>query len=274
MNRKKRTRSAGKVVTITNQKGGVGKTTISYHFACFLAMWGYRVAALDLDGQGNFSSRFLSMDQRRNGLRAIHMFDQSLPDLTPLSTPLGVDLIYALNRDVELFALDQAELGPALMNFSTNIQLLQDEYDFVIIDTPPSHGLKMTAACITANRLFVPVELAAFAVEGVVNVVESLKEIMDVTGIDDLKIHGVICNKLRAVNSHDEALAELREAVGPLILKQTLVNRGAVDEALRDHVPVWKGKTSGAQRETAKEMKSLMAEMAALSGASAKGVAK
>lgn len=265
MTSKKRLKSRGKVVTFNNQKGGVGKTTLAYHYACFTAGQNYKTVAIDLDGQGNFSGRFFPVSERVNGFRAVHMFDKEPAQFAPLTSKLGVDVIYALNRDVELFNIERLPLGEAAANFYEKVEQLRDVYDFIIVDTPPSHGNKMTAACVAADHLFVPVELAAFAVEGVENVLETLQEISQLTGFD-VKVTGVICNKLRAVNSHNESLADLRKAVGPLILKQCLVNRGSVDDALRYGVPVWMKKTSGAQRDTAREMLQLMNEMAGLCG--------
>lgn len=267
MTRKRRNRGPGKVVVITNQKGGVGKTMLAFHEACFAHDQGYKVCVIDLDGQGNCSSRFIPKEERIGGYRSVHMFSASPAAFEPLKTPYGVDLIYALNRDVELFEVESLELFDAVDAFNNKIEELRTEYDYIVIDTPPSYGNKMAAACIAQDYLFVPVELAAFAVEGVVNVIETIREIGGMIN-EDIKITGVICNKLRNVNSHEEALKEMRaeEGVGKMILKNSLVNRGAVDDALRDGLPVWRRRTSGAERTTAKEMTALMTEMAGLCG--------
>lgn len=263
MSKNKRLKTPGKVIVLNNQKGGVGKTTIAYHQACYLASQGYKVVAVDLDGQGNLSGRFFPLADRINGYRSVHLFTSTAVAFAPLTAELGVDVIYALKRDVELFNVERMPLGDAAANFYEKVSQLREEYDFIVVDTPPALGNMMTAACIASDFLFVPVELAAFAVEGVENVLETLQEIGQLTG-SEVKVTGVICNKLRAVNSHTSSLAELRQAVGPLILKTCLVNRGAVDEAMGVRVPVWQRKSTGAQRDTGREMTQLMAEMAAL----------
>lgn len=277
MIRKRLNRGAGKKVVLTNQKGGVGKTTIAFHLACFLHDLGYKVLGIDLDGQGNFSGRFLPKESRVGGYRSVHMFLPAPAPFAPLPTPYGIDLIYALNRDVELFQVEAIPLFNAVTAFNDKIDELSKEYDYIVVDTPPSYGNKMAAACIVQDYMFVPVELAAFAVEGVVNVVESINEIG--TMIDTkLKITGVICNKLRNVNSHEEALADMHNApgVGRMILKNSLVNRGAVDDALKAGKPAWRQRASGAERTTAKEMLALMNEMVDLCGIKVptKGVSK
>ena len=273
MTKKKRLKTLGKVTTFNAQKGGVGKTTIAYHYACYTAANGYRTVVIDLDGQGNLSGRFFPVaDTRVNGYRSVHMFDAEARDFLPLESAVGVDVVYALNRDVALFDIEQMPLGEAVTFFNKKLEALREEYDVIIIDTPPSHGNKITAACVAADHLFVPVELAAFAVEGVENVLETLQEISRLINFE-IKATGVICNKLRAVNSHEHALADLRAAVGPLILKQCLVNRGSVDDALRDGVPVWDKKSTGAQRDAGKEMRSLMKEIAGLTNLKVDGKA-
>ncbi|RRV05444.1 ParA family protein [Stutzerimonas xanthomarina] len=265
MSKKKRLKTPGKVIVLNNQKGGVGKTTIAYHVGCYLASQGYKVVAIDLDGQGNLSGRFFPLAERISGYRAVHLFTSASAEFAPLTADLGVDVIYALKRDVELFNVERMPLGEAAANFYEKVSQLREDYDFIVVDTPPALGNMMTAACIAADFLFVPVELAAFAVEGVENVLETLQEIGQLTG-SEVKVTGVICNKLRAVNSHSKSLAELRQAVGPLILKNCLVNRGSVDEAMGDRIPVWQRKSTGAQRDTGREMTQLMAEMAGLCG--------
>ncbi|WP_116826572.1 MULTISPECIES: ParA family protein [Pseudomonas syringae group] len=277
MSPKKRTQDPAKVIVIENQKGGVGKTTIAYHLSCYLAEQGYKTLAIDLDGQGNLSSRFLDRSKRVGGLRSVHLFNDTAPDLKPLDTPDGVDLIYSIDRDVELFNVERMDFDKALINFNENLDPMLDAYDYIVMDTPPAHGNKMSAASITSNYIFVPVEMAAFAVTGVESVLETLAEIQRYVS-DRLQVTGVICNRLRPVNSHTEALAELN-AAGVNILTARLGTNGAVDDALRDGVPVWKNKRTGAQRETAKSMVSLMQEICGYVGAKiqppqAKAVAK
>jgi chromosome partitioning protein len=267
MSRKRRNRGPGKKIVITNQKGGVGKTTLAFHIACYLYDLGYKVLGIDLDGQGNFSSRFVHKSERVGGYRAVQMFSTAPPEFLPLATPYGLDLIYALNRDVELFQVESMPLFSAVDAFNDKVADLSEDYDYIVIDTPPSYGNKMAAACIVQDFLFVPVELAAFAVEGVVNVVESVKEIGGMIG-EEIKITGVICNKLRNVNSHKESLREMRAevGVGSMILENSLVNRGAVDDALRVGLPVWRQRNNGAARTTANEMTELMKEVVGLCG--------
>lgn len=265
--RKRRNTGLAKVVVVENQKGGVGKTTMCYHIPCHLAEQGYRVLAIDLDPQGNLSSRFLNRALRTNGYRSVHMFSDKPIAFAPLPTPMEVDLIYSLDRDVELVNVERMDLGDAVINFSTNLEVLLEDYDYIVIDTPPAHGNKLTAASVASNFMFIPVELAAFAVTGVESVLETLAEMQNLVD-DPIKITGIICNRMRKVKAHAEALAELQAAAGNLkILTTKVPTNGAIDDALRDGVPVWRNRATGAQRETGKMMISLMEEISALIGA-------
>lgn len=267
---KKRFQAPAKVVVIENQKGGVGKTTIAYHVACYLAELGYRVLALDLDPQGNLSSRFVKREDRINGYRAVHMFMADRPVFAPLHSAFGVDLVYSLDRDVELGNVERMALGEAMGNFGKNLDPLLDDYDYLVIDTPPAHGNKMTAASVASTHMFVPVELAAFAVTGVESVLETLAEISHLIG-RRIQITGLICNRMRKVKAHTLALEEIQKTEDALkVLNTHLSTNGAIDDALRDGVPVWKNKATGAQRESAKMMLNLMKEIAGLVGAKAK----
>lgn len=267
MSLQKRTKEPAKVAVIENQKGGVGKTTIGYHLSCYLAEQGYRVLGIDLDPQGNFSSRFLTREQRTQGLRSVHLFAPSVPSFAVLPTAMNVDLIYALDRDVELANIERMELGQSVANFYENLDGIRNDYDFIVIDTPPAHGNKMTAASIASSHMFIPVELAAFAVTGLESVLETLSEIGQLIK-RPVKITGVICNRVRRVKAHTEALEELRNAAGHLnVLENQLPTNGAIDDALRLGLPVWRIKATGAHRESGKLMLSLMKECASLLGA-------
>jgi chromosome partitioning protein len=242
----------------------VGKTTIDYHWIAYLANQGYRVLAIDLDSQGNLSSR-LAQNSRNGGLRSAYLFKEDLPDLMPLTCDIGVDLIYSLNKDDDLSSVEQVGLS-AVKNFAKHVSALAEHYDYIVIDTPPTNGVRMISASVISDHIYVPVELAAFAVDGVISLLETFEMIGPQMGTR-ISPTGIICNKLNTrVDAHRESLEDLRKVVGPKILQSSLSIRGAIDNALKQCKPVWALNKNGADREAGKEMIKLMEEMAHRAG--------
>lgn len=262
---RKRLQEPAKIFVITNQKGGVGKTTLAANLSYFFAEQDYKTLIIDLDPQGNLSSRFIPEADRINGLRSYNLFSAELPNLPVLTGSHGVDVIYSLDGDVEGYSIEQKELS-VIRPFAEHVLDLADHYDIIIIDTAPAAGIAMTGAVWLADYIYVPVELAAFAVAGVRALLRTFTRIHRTTG-KDIKPTGFICNKLNSrVDAHHTSLAELRSEIGGLIMRNSVNIRGAIDTSVTAGVPVWSLRGSGAEREAGKEMLALMEEIATQCG--------
>lgn len=249
------------VVTITNQKGGVGKTTITFHLSVFLAELGYKTLVIDLDGQGNISG--LLCPDRGEGLHTPMLFEHMATLPKPLSSEFGVDLAYCdEGGDMAVYEIEMKPEGiNQVQPFYQHISALSEEYDFIICDTPPTYGVKMMAACISANCIFAPVELAGFAVDGVKALDRCLQTISKVVGTD-ITLDGLICNKFDMRNSeHVNALEIIRSQAGKIVLKTVLRDAAPIDAAILNRTPAWRRKKTGHQRESAKMMLELMTEL-------------
>jgi len=155
-----------RVIAIANQKGGVGKTTTSVNLGAFLAELGYRTLVVDLDPQGNASTG-LGINIR--GLQA-SMYDVILADV-PIED--CVEATSVRNLFVAPASLDLAgaeiELVPA---FSRELRLkhalaeVRDDYDYVLIDCPPSLGLLTINGMAAATEVLVPIQCEYYALEG------------------------------------------------------------------------------------------------------------
>lgn len=249
-----------KIITITNQKGGVGKTTISFHLAVFLARLGYRVLVVDLDGQGNLSS-CLAPGKQEGGTMTAMLFRDEEITTSPLETVWGVDLIYCLEGDMSVYEVEME--GISRVNpFYLRIKDMSEQYDFVILDTPPTYGVKMMAACIAADYIFAPVELAGFALNGVRALDECMATISAVVK-QPIGIDGLICNKYDTRNSlHESSLQEIRKQVGKLVFNTVLRDSAPIDKAILTAQPVWKTRKSGNERAASGMMVDLMKEIA------------
>jgi len=182
----------GKIVAITNQKGGVGKTTTAINLAASLAVAERRVLLVDLDPQGNTTGGlgFKTGEESRRR----HIYHVLIEGLNPrevvLPTELGfLDLIPSGNdlvgAEPELVNMEQREyrLREALRD-------LARDYQYVFIDCPPSLGLLTVNALTAANSVLVPIQCEYFAMEGLTELTRTLKRIraslnpaLDIEGI-------------------------------------------------------------------------------------------
>ncbi|KAF1678743.1 ParA family protein [Veillonella sp. R32] len=180
----------GKIIAITNQKGGVGKTTTSVNLSACIAKLGKKVLLIDMDPQGNASSGLgIDKDNLEACIYDVLINDVAVGDvIVPTAikklkiAPASIDLAGA---GVELVGLPKREyiLKKALKS-------IKDEYDYIFIDCPPSLDLLTLNALVAANGVLIPIQSEFYALEGVsqlmntVNLVKkSLNEKLEVEGV-------------------------------------------------------------------------------------------
>ena len=180
-----------KIITLVNQKGGVGKTTSAINLSTYLAMAKKRVLLVDLDPQGNASSG-LGLDTRDLKKSLYHALianepiqsiilpgQNNCPDILPANQDLagaGTELVQLENREFRLFEL---------------LNQLHPHYDFIIIDSPPTLGLLTINGLVASQEVIIPVQTEYFALEGLgqlINTIELVKENLQ----PNLKIGGIL----------------------------------------------------------------------------------
>jgi chromosome partitioning protein len=161
-----RTRRDHRVIAIANQKGGVGKTTTTVNLGACLAELGYRTLIVDLDPQGNASTG-LGIDNRGLETSMYHVIMHDVP-LEDCVEPSSVKNLFVAPASLDL-AGAEIELVPA---FSRENRLRKaiaeviDDYDYVLIDCPPSLGLLTVNGLNAASEVLVPIQCEYYALEG------------------------------------------------------------------------------------------------------------
>ena len=254
-----------KVISFANQKGGVGKSTLCIQQAFYLSLIKKKkVLVIDMDGQGNTSSRLAPRKQLNEdeyepffyGIKSANLFEDELESIDIMSCPCGADLIYTPKNDPDLFEMEAVPLEQAL-NPVKHLKQIFDDYDFVLIDCPPSLGRKLVAALVMSTHVVCPVKLSGFAVDGVEGLLNTIIGVREEYN-PKLDILGIIINDMDRSVSHNKALKALENSIPDLLFKNKIMHRAPLDNATSDGVPVWDLRYG---HVAAKEMKAVLEEL-------------
>lgn len=228
-----------KKICVFNQKGGVGKTTTNINICSYLAMEGYKVLAIDIDPQGNTTSG-IGIDKRslKYSMYDVLTSEVSLKDVIIQSQVL--ENLYVAPSKMELAG---AEVE---MTMSKNRELIlknklnsiEDEYDFIFIDCPPSLGILTINALTSAESVLIPIQSEFYALEGVgqlINTIQLVKKSLN----KNLEIEGVVMTMYDSrTNLSNEVYSEVKKYFKDKVYKTTVPRNIRLAEAPSFGLPI------------------------------------
>ena len=246
------------ILAVVNQKGGVGKSTTSVNLAATLAETGERVLLIDLDPQGNATSGYgLDKNQREQCV-----YDALLGDvpLAQLIEPVGVDGVFVVPSTIQL-AGAEIELVSA---FSRETKLKQvlgpvaGDFDYVIIDCPPSLGLLTINALTAATGVLIPVQCEYYALEGLTKLLQTVRLVKTQLN-PGLEVFGVVMTMFDGrTKLSQQVVHEVQDFFGDQVFETLIPRSVRLSEAPSFGQPVTlfdpTGRGAQAYRDLAKEV--------------------
>jgi chromosome partitioning protein len=247
-----------RIIAIANQKGGVGKTTTAVNLGAALAELDYRVLVIDLDPQGNATTGMgISHRNVEGSIYDVIMNDATIEDCVE---PTSVKNLFVVPATIDL-AGAEIELVPA---FSRELKLkralatVRDDYDFTLIDCPPSLGLLTVNGLAASDDVLVPIQCEYYALEGLGQLIRNVQLVR--TNLNpSLEVRHIVLTMFDArTKLSDQVEREVREHFGPRVYRTVVPRTVRISEApsFGQPVTVFDSSSRGAlaYRELAKEV--------------------
>jgi chromosome partitioning protein len=190
-------------ISITNQKGGVGKTTTTINLADALKHFKYNVLVVDLDPQCNSTDTYGAKTEDEYTIYDVLdnkcKTEESIQH-TPLGDVIPGDKLLADNLDHFTSKMSRELL------LKRKLSEVDDDYDFIIIDTPPTLGLYMVNALAASDGCVIPIQAERYSISGLNELFETVKKIKDAGVNEDLEVYGTLITKFDTRNSLDKDL--------------------------------------------------------------------
>ena len=227
-----------RIIAVANQKGGVGKTTTSINVSASLAELGYRTLVVDLDPQGNASSG-VGVETREIDTS---MYDVLLHDapMEDCIEPASLKNLFVAPSNLDL-AGAEIELVPLMARehrLKKAVDSVLDDFDFVIIDCPPSLGLLTVNALVAAKEVLVPIQCEYYALEGLGQLLRNV-DLVKRNLNPALEVSTIVCTMFDSKTKlSNEVVAEVREHFGDKVCQTVIPRNVRLSEAPSHHQPI------------------------------------
>jgi chromosome partitioning protein len=179
------------IITIANQKGGVGKTTTSINVSAALAFLGYKTLLVDMDPQSNSTVSFIDPHQLKYTIfDFLENTDMAFEDIV---RPTSINNLSILPASIALAKLESKLIGEIDGHFrlKDRVDSFKFKYDYAIIDTPPTLGLITINSFVASSHLIIPIQSSYFALEGTDDLLETIEKVRSRSN-PDLALLGVV----------------------------------------------------------------------------------
>lgn len=211
----------GKIISVINQKGGVGKTTTAVNLAASLSALEKKVLLIDMDPQGNATS--MSSIKEEENFNTIYdmMADPAVKAVYPTKLPFLKVIPCNFNltgAEIELLEVENREFV-----LKETLKKLKDKFDFIVIDSPPTLNILTVNNMVASNGIIIPIQCEYFALEGLSRIMETMKSIKNLN--PSVEIYGILLTMYdKRVKLTYEVENDVREHFGDLVF-QTVIPR-------------------------------------------------
>jgi len=219
------------IITIANQKGGVGKTTTSINLAAAFAFMGHKTLLIDMDPQANSTVSFINSHDV--SLSSYDFLEDDKLDYKEVVRDSGIINLSIIPASISLAKLESKLIGEIDSHFrlKDKIERIRYNYDFIIIDTPPTLGLITINSLVAASHLIIPIQSSYYALEGTDDLLETFEKVR-LRSNPNLELLGVLVTMYdkRMVIAND-SLAHIKKLFGNKVFKTVISKNVRLEES-------------------------------------------